>query len=247
MAFDRNQAAESSVFDEQLDYFELNENVWLSKEVKEQAVKGIIEEQKVREEATKGISVQFADGKWEEVKEKKEENASKKEAQKLYQKNLQKERETQEKEGVKGLEGVSFDDRVGDQVYMELRSEWNEKYKEYREKTEKKKVEGNKMFKVIAHDEGFSGGFVEVFEKKLGEKGERGDPNMYDREIFELNGESGKCLSMLQPWASLMVEGFKRFEGRFWNTEYRGPLWVQAGATQPDPETIRKVESQYLK
>lgn len=248
LAFDRNQSAENNVFDEQLDYFELNENVWLSKEVKEQAVKEIIEEKKVREEYNRGINVQFVDGKWEEVKEKGDENASKRKAQQLCQKSLQKERETREKEGSKGGESLSFDDRVGDQVYVQLRNEWNEKYKQYREKMEKKKCEGNKMFKVIAHDEGFSGGFVKVFEKKLEEiGGEKGDLNIYDREIFDLNGESGKCLSMLQPWASLMVEGFKRFEGRFWNTEYRGPLWVHAGATQPDPETIRRTENQYLK
>ena len=172
LAFDRNQAAENSVFDEQLDYFELNENVWLSKEVKEQAVKEIIEEKKVREESGRGINVQFIDGKWEEVKEKKDENASK-QAQLLYQENLQKERETRQKGGSKAGEGVSFDDRVGDQVYMELRNDWNEKYKEYREKKDKKPSEGTKMFKVIAHDEGFSGGFVEVFEKKLGQTGEK--------------------------------------------------------------------------
>lgn len=36
------------------------------------------------------------------------------------------------------------------------------------------------------------------------------------------------CLSMHQPWASLLVLGFKRFEGREWTSKYRGPLWIHA-------------------
>ncbi len=34
---------------------------------------------------------------------------------------------------------------------------------------------------------------------------------------------------MWQPYASLVVEGVKRFEGRDWYTDYRGPLWIHAG------------------
>lgn len=34
--------------------------------------------------------------------------------------------------------------------------------------------------------------------------------------------DEGVCLSLHQPWASLLVYGFKRAEGRVWNTEYRG-------------------------
>ena len=37
------------------------------------------------------------------------------------------------------------------------------------------------------------------------------------------------CLSMHQPWASLLVYGIKRVEGRGWNTDFRGRLWIHAG------------------
>ena len=53
------------------------------------------------------------------------------------------------------------------------------------------------------------------------------------------------CLSMHQPWASLMVHGFKRFEGREWPTKYRGPLWVQATSQKPDPQVIEQLEAAY--
>lgn len=53
------------------------------------------------------------------------------------------------------------------------------------------------------------------------------------------------CISMHQPWAQLVVEGFKRIEGRFWATPYRGPLWIQAGSKQPEPELISQIEHEY--
>jgi hypothetical protein len=68
----------------------------------------------------------------------------------------------------------------------------------------------------------------------------------FDSQFFDLETDDQlMCLSMLQPWASLLVEGFKRVEGRFWNTSYRGPLWIHAGATPPTPEQISAVEHQY--
>jgi hypothetical protein len=52
---------------------------------------------------------------------------------------------------------------------------------------------------------------------------------------------------MYQPWASLLIYGFKRFEGRHWDTNYRGPLWIHAGSKEPDEVTIKSVENQYRK
>lgn len=37
-----------------------------------------------------------------------------------------------------------------------------------------------------------------------------------------------KCLSLWQPWASLMVLGAKKIETRDWFTSYRGPLLIHA-------------------
>lgn len=43
-----------------------------------------------------------------------------------------------------------------------------------------------------------------------------------------------KCLSIRQPWASLILEHGKDVENRTWRTHYRGPLAIHAGA-QFDP------------
>jgi hypothetical protein len=39
-----------------------------------------------------------------------------------------------------------------------------------------------------------------------------------------------KVLSLLQPWASLTVLGYKKIETRSWNTKYRGELLIHASA-----------------
>lgn len=39
-----------------------------------------------------------------------------------------------------------------------------------------------------------------------------------------------KALSLIQPWASLIVDLRKPWETRSWDTKYRGPLAIHAGA-----------------
>lgn len=41
-----------------------------------------------------------------------------------------------------------------------------------------------------------------------------------------------KCLSLWQPWATLMVIGAKHFETRSWQLRHRGPLLIHAAKKQ---------------
>lgn len=41
-----------------------------------------------------------------------------------------------------------------------------------------------------------------------------------------------KAISILQPWASLVVHGHKRIETRSWNTKYRGELLIHASKSE---------------
>ena len=52
-------------------------------------------------------------------------------------------------------------------------------------------------------------------------------------------------LTMHQPWASLLVYGVKRVEGRAWSTDFRGTLWIHAGGKRVEPEEIRRIETFY--
>ncbi|AIN95817.1 hypothetical protein LPMP_080070 [Leishmania panamensis] len=59
------------------------------------------------------------------------------------------------------------------------------------------------------------------------------------------NTDDGICLSMHQPWASLLVAGIKRHEGRVWGTTYRGRLWIHA--TSSKPTNVEEVGAYYSK
>ncbi|NXN11429.1 TRIP4 protein, partial [Indicator maculatus] len=73
---------------------------------------------------------------------------------------------------------------------------------------------------------------------------ERSRLRIQDRELQEISDE-GWCLSMHQPWASLLVRGTKRVEGRTWYTSHRGRLWIAATAKRPSPQEISELEATY--
>ena len=49
-------------------------------------------------------------------------------------------------------------------------------------------------------------------------------------------------LSIRQPWAWAIVEGFKPVENRTWATKYRGPILIHAGVKADDAAAWRFVE-----
>lgn len=65
-----------------------------------------------------------------------------------------------------------------------------------------------------------------------------------DRQVMEMS-DSGACLSMHQPWATLLVEGIKQHEGRSWYTAHRGRLWIAAAAKVPSQQDIDEVVDLY--
>ncbi|XP_019857131.1 PREDICTED: activating signal cointegrator 1-like [Amphimedon queenslandica] len=69
-------------------------------------------------------------------------------------------------------------------------------------------------------------------------------PRLQDPNLMEMT-DKGVCLSMHQPWASLLVCGIKRHEGRSWYTSHRGKLWIASTAKEPDPAVIKDLESFY--
>uniref|UniRef100_A0A0A0LFF1 ASCH domain-containing protein n=1 Tax=Cucumis sativus TaxID=3659 RepID=A0A0A0LFF1_CUCSA len=56
---------------------------------------------------------------------------------------------------------------------------------------------------------------------------------------------SNPCLTMHQPWASLLVYGIKRIEGRSWPAPLRGRLWIHAASKVPEDSTIKAMEDFY--
>lgn len=50
-----------------------------------------------------------------------------------------------------------------------------------------------------------------------------------------------KVLTIKQPWASLIIQGYKRFEFRSWQTKYRGELLIHAGKGI-DKEAVKRLK-----
>eukprot|EP00293_Proteomonas_sulcata_P007664 CAMPEP_0184291004 /NCGR_PEP_ID=MMETSP1049-20130417/3119_1 /TAXON_ID=77928 /ORGANISM="Proteomonas sulcata, Strain CCMP704" /LENGTH=359 /DNA_ID=CAMNT_0026598305 /DNA_START=60 /DNA_END=1139 /DNA_ORIENTATION=- len=63
--------------------------------------------------------------------------------------------------------------------------------------------------------------------------------------VDDHSGDRGVCMSMHQPWASLVVHGIKQVEGRDWSTEHRGRLWIAATKRKPHPSEIDSVLADY--
>ncbi|KFD63042.1 hypothetical protein M514_11719 [Trichuris suis] len=57
--------------------------------------------------------------------------------------------------------------------------------------------------------------------------------------------DKGLCLSLHQPYASLLVRGIKRFEGRSWYTSHRGVLWIAATKKIPTNNDVTSLENFY--
>jgi len=53
------------------------------------------------------------------------------------------------------------------------------------------------------------------------------------------------ALSVRQPWAWLIVSGFKDVENRSWRTNYRGPLLIHAGKSREDMIESDDIEIHY--
>lgn len=65
-----------------------------------------------------------------------------------------------------------------------------------------------------------------------------------DKELLEIS-DLKCCMSMHQPYASLLVAGIKRHEGRSWYTAHRGRLWIAATSKPVDNDEVKRVEDFY--
>jgi len=65
-----------------------------------------------------------------------------------------------------------------------------------------------------------------------------------DTELQKMS-DQGKCLSMHQPYASLLIAGIKIHEGRSWYSSHRGRMWIASTAKVATAEEIKELEDFY--
>ena len=67
---------------------------------------------------------------------------------------------------------------------------------------------------------------------------------LQDKNLKEMS-DDGLCLTMHQPYASLLVAGIKIHEGRTWYSAHRGRLWIHAASRVTTDDEIKELENFY--
>lgn len=91
----------------------------------------------------------------------------------------------------------------------------------------------------------FDENIISSFPKLKAPSGFDGVFNRVQDKEFQEMSDLKCCLSMFQPWASLLVTGIKKHEGRSWYTAHRGRLWIASTAKPVNPDEIKELESFY--
>ncbi|KAL7032146.1 hypothetical protein ACKWTF_007234 [Chironomus riparius] len=93
-----------------------------------------------------------------------------------------------------------------------------------------------------------------IFDENIGKsfpklkKAKTGFDGVYNRvqdKEFQEMSDLKSCISMHQPWASLLVAGIKKHEGRSWFTSHRGRLWIASTAKPVNPDEVKELEMFY--
>lgn len=221
LEFDRNSVRRTQVLDDESDYFATDSNQWLSPNERASLRKREEELRELRHASRKDrkITLDFAG---RTVKEEIDGNL------KQYYDKLD--------ESVQAMNsgpGVSAGGRPNRAEGEPLRDLVNPNI-----------VQAAPQWVDVSGEEGYSGRPQAQVQKKGKEAPERSRLRLQDAELQQMT-DGGWCLSMHQPWASLLVKGIKRVEGRSWYTPHRGRLWIAAAGKRPTPQEIAQVEAMY--
>lgn len=243
---DKDKKAARNMIDEDTDWYELKNDVWQSDAVRKQALQNMfaLEDEEKDAKDNFNIAFDFGEGKIQTYGKQVDYAKQKKLLKQMI--------DSEEKEATLEEQMMKQEaDRRLEKKEQELIANIRKAYKDKEEAMKKEaarissKLGGSGQFaKVVENDDCYEE-FLAALDKKTKTAVE--PEATFDRAFFRLTTGDTKCLSMWQPWASLLIWGFKRFEGRVWDTDYRGPLWIHAGAKVPDKETIENVENQYRK
>jgi len=258
LSYDKDAKKRTKVYDDATDFYSESVNPWLSEKQREEAMRNAKEEEhRKREERRKihatidffGRTVVSADA---EVR-----NEQDKKARENFQAWTEKTTETnklltfaqEQQRGMGGANSHLSDDSK--QLYEKLRaslhaagrdmdgSAWKDKTQKDGNNNKKKDARWESTDKARVEDE-FIGVSMKDFNRAHMSRLLPVEESPYTDE-----DDGGHCLSMHQPWASLLVYGFKRAEGRAWKTDHRGRLWIHAAGKPPEKDDIEQLEVSY--
>jgi len=264
ISYDQDAKKRTKVYDDATDWYTEKDNPWLTQRQREDATtKGNEEERKAREEKRKihftldlfGRTV--VDNSAAVAAESKKKNKDTLEAwqEKVVDENKLLAMFEDNQKGMGGQTSQLSGDSQN--LYDKLRASLHETGKKMMKDANKKSgfgtdagnaADGKKNTRFKCDDENrigneFSDLSSSTFAKSSGDKGVQYLP--VEESPYGDADDMGQCLSMHQPWASLLVHGFKRAEGRAWKHAHRGRLWIHAAAKPPETEQIDMLEGTY--
>eukprot|EP00928_Gymnodinium_smaydae_P018067 TRINITY_DN16878_c1_g4_i1.p1 TRINITY_DN16878_c1_g4~~TRINITY_DN16878_c1_g4_i1.p1 ORF type:complete len:925 (-),score=217.01 TRINITY_DN16878_c1_g4_i1:188-2962(-) len=263
LSYDRDAKKRTKVYDDATDWYSESVNPWLSEKQREDAIRHASEEERQRREERRRIHAKIdifgrtvidATAEVEAERKAKEKNNFQE-----WTEGVQDKQRLlgvmEESRSVGNTSSMSADSR---QLYDKLRaslhavgkqaqgkqSSWSTNNEEdgVADKKHKPRWDASIDVQGRVEDE-----FSRVSMSDFGASGSNTAARMLPVEESPYGDaeDTGQCLSMHQPWASLLVHGFKRAEGRGWSSNHRGRLWIHAGGQPVDESEVRRLEQTY--
>lgn len=262
LSYDRDAKKRTKVFDDATDWYSESVNPWLSERQRDEAIKkGSEEENRKREEKRKihakidlfGRTVISADAKVEEEHSKKDKENFQTWTESVADKTRLL---SMMEESHRGLGGANSQlSNESKQLYERLRASLHaagkdrapnlgQRGKEERAEKGAGKSKKAHRFQATGSTGRVEDGFASVSTKDFTRVGDRSLLPVEESPYGDAD-DKGQCLTMHQPWASLLVYGLKRAEGRGWGTNHRGRLWIHAAARIPEDLEVDTLEQTY--
>jgi len=256
LSYDRDAKKRTKVYDDATDWYSESINPWLSQRQREEAVeKSKEEERRAREEKRKihakidlvGRTVISTDADVaEDLKRQNKENFEAWNEQVADQIRLRS--MYQQEQGVGSNNHLSEESK---QLYEKLRasvtaSSKNSDASKFSPETAQSAGKANKARWEAKESDRVEDDILTVTEGAFAKSSAPAQKLLpVEESPYADSDDTGQCLSMWQPWASLLIYGFKRAEGRSWSSKHRGRLWIHAASRQPDEMEIQELEAKY--
>jgi len=222
--YDRTSARRTKVIDDETDYYSSETNTWLSAKERDRLKSKEQELQQIREEKAKEvrITLDIAGRKVIEADDKAE---LEQKLQSVYQEELESlNTSSSEPTGGTGFysQGIFDAHQINLDIHPQFVPVSSSLKKAQSDKSSTKSLKPSR----VQHD--FDGAPMDI------------------ADLSDDTNDPGLCLSMWQPWASLLVYGIKIVEGRNWPTSHRGRLWIAAAAKKAEPTEMKNVIDNHL-
>ncbi len=198
--YDKSQIASKNIIDEETDWYEIQQDVWQNKKIRDMALAKVQQLEAEEDEAKKyiGYDVNFKTGEVKELKKTLDYKAKKNEARNY----IIDEEEQERKKNRNLIMSQKQTNNIAEQKVLNgIKNQLDRAY--HPSESHRTRKHKNPRKNVIQHDDVFEN---LVKYDKIANKTLLEDLKNFDQDIYDINSASDyKCLTFRQPFASLVV------------------------------------------